>query len=60
LIYSALGDRAETMRWLTRAYHEKDVHMVFLGVDPKWDGMRGQPEFDSLLGKMKLGVRHRK
>jgi DNA-binding winged helix-turn-helix (wHTH) protein/TolB-like protein/Flp pilus assembly protein TadD len=55
LIYAALGDRAETLRWLDRAYHEKDVHMVFLGVDPKWDGMRGQPQFDSLLGKMKLG-----
>lgn len=54
LVYSALGDRAETMRWLDRAYEEKDVHMVFLGVDPKWDGMRGEPRFDSLLGKMKL------
>ena len=54
LIYHGLGDADETIKWLERAYDERDVHMVFLGVDPKWDALRNDPRFVGLLQRMNL------
>lgn len=45
LLYHGLGDSTETFRWLDKARDERDVHMVFLGVDPKWDDLRSDPRF---------------
>lgn len=39
LIHLGLGDREETFAWLERAYQERDVHLIFLPVDPKWDAV---------------------
>lgn len=52
MVYNGLGNSAETMKWLEKAYEEKDVHMVFLGVDPKWDKLRSDPGFASLMKRM--------
>ena len=49
LIHLGLGDREETFAWLERAYQERDVHLIFLPVDPKWDTVRSDPRFASLL-----------
>ena len=49
LLYHGLGDAKETFGWLDRARDERDVHMVFLGVDPKWDDLRGDPRFADLV-----------
>ena len=54
LVYHGLGDTTEAMRQLEKAYNERDVHMVFLGVDPQWDSLRGDPRFTGLLERMKL------
>ena len=54
LVYQGLGDSNEALRWLERAYDERDVHMVFLGVDPKWDPLREDPRFIRLVNRMKL------
>jgi hypothetical protein len=32
-----------------RAYAERDVHLIFLTVDPKWDPYRQDPQFEALL-----------
>ena len=34
---------------LERAYASRDVHLLFLPVDPKWDRFRAQPRFEVLL-----------
>ena len=54
LVYQGLGESAEALRWLERAYQEKDVHMVFLGRDPKWDSLRGDQRFASLMQRLQL------
>lgn len=54
LVYHGLGDTTEAMRWLEKADNERDVRMVFLGVDPLWDSLRSDPHFAGLLERMKL------
>jgi TolB-like protein/Flp pilus assembly protein TadD len=54
MVCHGLGDSVETLGWLRRAYEERDVHMVFLRVDPKWDDLRGDPDFIGLLKRMTL------
>ena len=54
LVHHGLGDSAEAIGWLERAYSERDVHMVFLGVEPLWDSLRSDPRFASLLERMKF------
>ena len=49
LIHVGLGNHEETFEWLERAYEERDVHLIFLPVDPKWDAVRTDPRFASLL-----------
>ena len=51
LIHAGLGERDEAFAWLERAYAAHDVHLVYLGVDAKWDGLRGDPRFGDLLGR---------
>jgi Flp pilus assembly protein TadD len=49
LIYAGLGDRENVFKWLERAYEARDVHLIFLTVDPKWDPYRSDPRFPALL-----------
>lgn len=57
LLYMGLGNSAQALRWLEKAYREKDVHMVFLGVDPKWDQFRSDSRFVRLADQLNLGVK---
>ena len=52
LIYNGLGERAETLAWLERGYKERDAKMVFLKVEPKWNNLRGDPQFQDLLRRV--------
>lgn len=54
LIYSAIGDDENALKYLEKAYAEKDIRMVFLGVEPKWGALRSEPRFIELLKKMNL------
>jgi len=54
LLYHGLGNSAEALQWLETAYEDRDVHMVFLGVDPKWDSLRTHAGFIRLLKRMNL------
>ena len=54
LVYHGLGDSGEALKLLEKAYQERDVHMVFLGVDPKWDALHDNPGFVKIIGRMNL------
>ena len=49
LIYAGLGETDAVFTWLDRAVQVRDVHAMFLTVDPKWDRYRGDPRFAALL-----------
>jgi serine/threonine-protein kinase len=54
LVHLGLGSDSETLDWLERAYAERDVRMVFIGVDPLWSRLRQNRRFTALLESMNL------
>jgi TolB-like protein/DNA-binding winged helix-turn-helix (wHTH) protein/Flp pilus assembly protein TadD len=51
LIHAGLGDHAAALDWLERAYEARDVHLIFLTADAKWDPLRKNPRFEALLDR---------
>ncbi len=49
LPYAGLGNYDLALEWLDRCYEARDVHIVFLTIDPKWDPLRGDARFKALL-----------
>ena len=49
LVYAGLGNRESAFQWLEKGYETRDVHMVFLTIDPMWDDCRSDPRFQELL-----------
>jgi TolB-like protein/Tfp pilus assembly protein PilF len=49
LIYAGLEELDLMFDWLERGLTARDVHLVFLPVDPKWDRYRAEPRFKSLV-----------
>jgi TolB-like protein/Flp pilus assembly protein TadD len=49
LVYAGLGETDAVFEWLDRAHAVRDVHLVFLTVDPKWDPYRADPRLGKLL-----------
>jgi TolB-like protein/Flp pilus assembly protein TadD len=56
LLYAGLGIADAAYECLEQARLVRDVHVVFLTVEPKWDPLRGQPAFQSLLQRCGLPV----
>jgi TolB-like protein/DNA-binding winged helix-turn-helix (wHTH) protein/Flp pilus assembly protein TadD len=49
-----LGDKAKAFELLNAAVHERSPRVAFLGVDPRFDGLRGDPRFRALLRSIGL------
>jgi hypothetical protein len=57
LIQAGLGDRDGVFDWLERAYAVRDVHLIYLPVDVKWDPYRSGPRFAALLARCRFTIR---
>jgi len=55
IIYSELGNKAEALRWLEKAYVERDIYVTELAVTAEFDFLRQEPRFQSLLRQTRLG-----
>jgi serine/threonine-protein kinase len=53
VIYNGLDDKDEALRWLEKAYDDRDVRLAYLKVDPAWDSFRSDPRFTAFL--MRVG-----
>jgi tetratricopeptide (TPR) repeat protein len=53
LIAAGLGDRATMMIWLERAFADRSGWMMFLPVEPEFEGVRRMPEFQQLLARVR-------
>ena len=52
LIHLALGDRAEALRWLERAYDQRSHSMVLMRHDPRLAALRGDPTFEGIARRV--------
>ncbi len=53
LIYLHLGDRDEALKQLQEAYEVKDAWIVWMGVEPQLDPLRGEPAYEEILRKLR-------
>lgn len=53
LFCMAIGDFDKVFDWLEKAYQEQEAELLWLRVDPIYDGVRNDPRFTNLL--MRLG-----
>ncbi|HEX6161893.1 MAG TPA: tetratricopeptide repeat protein, partial [Vicinamibacterales bacterium] len=51
LVHAGLGETDAVFQSLERAYEERDVHLIFLTADPKWDDYRKDGRFTALLAR---------
>jgi TolB-like protein len=49
IVQAGLGRYEQALDWLERCYEARDVHVVFLTVDPKWDPLRADARFAAFL-----------
>lgn len=49
LIHLHLGERERALELLKQAYVIRDAWIVWLGVEPQWDPLRGDPAFEAIL-----------
>lgn len=53
-VFAALGDTDAALDELERADRERDIRMVFLKIDARWNILRAQPRFRALAQRMGL------
>lgn len=53
-LYLRRDDRDNALTWLERSLAEKSVPIVYIGVDPQYDSLRGLPRFQALVAKLRL------
>jgi TolB-like protein/Flp pilus assembly protein TadD len=51
LVHAGLGEREAVFEWLDKAHAARDVHLMYLPVDVKWDPYRADPRFSALLAR---------
>ena len=56
---AALGEKDQAFAWLERACDDHSYEIVFLNVDPLFDGLRNDPRFPDLLRRAGLAPRAR-
>jgi tetratricopeptide (TPR) repeat protein len=51
LVHLGLDERDAAFAWLEQAYVARDVHLIYLPVDAKWDAYRNDARFIALLAR---------
>jgi TolB-like protein/DNA-binding winged helix-turn-helix (wHTH) protein len=51
-LYAATGEQGKALDLLERAFHQHDVYVLQLKVDPRLDNLRSNPRFQALLRRM--------
>lgn len=56
LIHVGLGENREALDELSRAVVERDVRLTFLRVEPRWEPVRDDSRFQSILSQVNLAA----
>ena len=52
LVHMTLGDRDAEYAWLEKSYANRAEFLLWLKVDPLYDGERGDPRFQAMVRKV--------
>jgi tetratricopeptide (TPR) repeat protein len=55
-IYAGLGEKEQAFKWLERAFEDRDIWLMNLGVDPLFKTIRSDQRFSQLLGRIGLAL----
>ncbi|HWP41637.1 MAG TPA: tetratricopeptide repeat protein, partial [Blastocatellia bacterium] len=55
-IYVFLNESGPAFEWLEKAYHDRSSWLILLGVEPRFDPLRGDPRFKELLRRIGLSA----
>lgn len=53
-IYAELGDREHALHLLEQALPKREPALIYLGADPSFDSLRGDPRFEAI--KRQIGL----
>ena len=56
LVQMSMGNKDEAFAWLERAFHERSSWLVWANVEPRFDQLRDDERFNSILSRMRLGT----
>jgi TolB-like protein/DNA-binding winged helix-turn-helix (wHTH) protein/Flp pilus assembly protein TadD len=54
IVYAGLGENEKAMDWLEKSYEDRSNAIIFLKVDPDFDGLRSNPRFQVLVRRLAL------
>ncbi len=54
VIYNGFNDKKNTIAWLEKAYDERSSWLAWVKVEPRFDWLRGDPGFDSIVRRLGL------
>jgi DNA-binding winged helix-turn-helix (wHTH) protein/TolB-like protein/Flp pilus assembly protein TadD len=54
LVYAGLGQNDAAFAWLEKAFDERSNWLVWLRLDPRWNGLRSDPRFAQLVSRMRF------
>ncbi|MGB7926182.1 MAG: tetratricopeptide repeat protein [Pyrinomonadaceae bacterium] len=54
IVHAGLGEKEAALDWLVKAYHNRDVWLVWLKVNPRFDTLRAEPRFADLMRRIGL------
>ncbi|MFL5088694.1 MAG: tetratricopeptide repeat protein, partial [Xanthobacteraceae bacterium] len=54
LVYAGLGQNDAAFARLEKAFDERSNWLVWLRLDPRWNGLRGDPRFAQLVSRMRF------
>jgi adenylate cyclase len=54
VIYNGFKDRENVLAWLEKAYIERSSWLAWANVEPRFDWLRGNPGFDSIVRRLGL------
>lgn len=54
LVYAGLGEKEQAFDFLNKAFDERSHWLVWLRLDPRWDGLRSDRRFAQILARLRF------
>ena len=54
MIYNGLGEKAEALNYLEKSFQEREVQIMFIKIDTRWDDVRSEPRFVEITKRINL------